>query len=60
MCVDVLPAFMSLYHTPAWCPQRPEEDLKLQMIRSCWELNLVLLEEKPVILTAESSISPTL
>ena len=25
MCMNVLPAYMSVYHVHAWCPWRPEE-----------------------------------
>jgi hypothetical protein len=60
--IDVLPACMSMYHVHARYPQRQEESIESLGVETrdscespcgCWELNLGLLEEQPVLLTIE-------
>ena len=56
---------MSVPLMPAWCPWRPEEDVRSSGIGvtdgdelpcGCWESNLDPLEEQPVLLTIEPSL----
>jgi hypothetical protein len=49
--MSVLPAYMSVYHTCAWCPRGPEEGiwlmgLELQTVFS--HLGMLVMEPGPV------------
>lgn len=54
MCLSI---YMYMYHTCAWCPQRPREDdrsseLELNVVVSCsvdWELNSLASSPAPKI-----------
>jgi hypothetical protein len=35
MCMDALPACMSVYHICAWCLRKPEGGIELAGINSC-------------------------
>jgi hypothetical protein len=62
MCMDALPARMSMYHVTDLCPQRPEDDFRSSGIgvtdncESSCGTELSLLEEQSVLLTAEPSL----
>jgi len=60
MCMDVLPAYVSVLYLLVWYPKRPEKAIEFPgtgIIDSCktpcrgWKSNLGLLEEQPVLLT---------
>jgi hypothetical protein len=64
MCTGVLPSRKPVYHMNTWCLLRPEENVgasetevidDCELPCGCWELNLGLLEEQPVLLSTESS-----
>ena len=59
MCVDALPAYMSVHHMCAWCPQKPEEGVRspgtggtdgCELLCGSWEWNADSLQEQQVIL----------
>ena len=64
MCICVLPKCMSVYQVCAWCLEGPEERVGVprgrftdgsELLCGSWESKPSLLEESPVILTAEPS-----
>ena len=70
LCLDVLPACMSVYNIHVWCPRRPVEGDRYpgtgaadscELSCGCWELNLGPLEEQPlpVLLATELPLQLT-
>lgn len=67
MCKGILFACMSMYYLCAMCPQKPEEEDigfpwmgvlgSCELAHRCWELNLSLLEQQPVLSYLSSPIS---
>ena len=64
--ISILPACMSVYHVFAWHILRPEEDIRFSGTEVTGKyaspskvrnLNLDILQEQPVLLTAEPSLS---
>lgn len=62
-----LPVCMSVHHSHAWCPKRPEEVVGsagtvgkdcCELTYWCWESNLSPLEDQPMFLTAQQTLQP--
>lgn len=64
LCEWVFCLHVCVYHVCAWCPWRPEKDIKTGVRDSCesrlgiWKANLCLLQEQLVFLTTETSLHP--
>ena len=63
MCRNILPASIIVYHMLAWCPGRPEEDVRLPGITAWMVLRYQVgtvkpgpLQEQQVFLTTEPSL----
>lgn len=63
----VLSTCMSVCCVCFWCLMRPEEDVEspgtgiissCKLLCGCWDLNLIPLEEQPMLLSAEPSLHP--
>jgi hypothetical protein len=61
--MGVLIACTSVHHMCVYCPQRPEEGVRVPktgVTDSCegWDSNLDPLDKQPVLVTAEPSLQP--
>jgi hypothetical protein len=64
-CTGILSAYMSVYHSCTWYPQRPEEDAvsvgtgvtgSYEPAGGCWESNPGPLQEYPVLFASNLSL----
>ena len=67
MCMNVLPAYMSVHSMCAWGRQEPEKGVGslgsrvtagCELSCGCWESNLGPLEKQPVCSSTEPSLQP--
>ena len=59
MCVDILPAWISMYHRTVWCPRWLEDELDTQELELPLVMNyLWVLEMEPQSSLRASAFSP--